>query len=108
MDPRIWVHLILLGECKWGTDAIDRQIVRELIEEKTPLVVPDLPDGGAGWRVHHAIFTRAGATDAARRELASHGAFLVDLERLYADLAMEQGSSTTGAIFAVARPADAG
>lgn len=27
---------ILLGECKWGTDAVDRAIVRELLEAKTP------------------------------------------------------------------------
>jgi uncharacterized protein len=77
---------ILLGECKWGTDTVDRKIVRELLDEKTPLVLQDLPDGGAGWHVHYAIFTRAGATDAARRELAAHAGLLIDLERLYADL----------------------
>ena len=27
---------ILLGECKWGLDGIDRQIVRELTEQKAP------------------------------------------------------------------------
>jgi hypothetical protein len=80
---------ILLGECKWGTDAVDRKIVRELLDGKTPLVLAELPNGGEGWRVHHAIFTRAGATDAARRELEARAGLLVDLDRLYGDLAVE-------------------
>jgi uncharacterized protein len=36
---------ILLGECKWGLERIDRQIVREMIEKKTPKVMQDLPAG---------------------------------------------------------------
>ena len=79
---------LLLGECKWGADPVDRVIVRELIDGKTPLVLAELPDGGEGWRVHHAIFTRAGATVAAQRELAAHAGLLVDLDRLYQDLAI--------------------
>ena len=47
-------HDILLGECKWGTDRVDRQVVRELIKEKTPLLLKDLPEAGAGWKVHYA------------------------------------------------------
>jgi len=35
---------ILLGEWKWGLDGIDRQIVRELIEQKMPKVMAGLPD----------------------------------------------------------------
>jgi hypothetical protein len=80
---------ILLGECKWGADAVDRKIVRELIDGKTPLVLAELPNGGAGWRVHYAIFTRASATAAARQDLMARGGLLVDLERLYQDLATE-------------------
>ena len=82
-------HDILLGECKWGADAIDRKIVRELLDEKTPLVLNELPNNGEGWRVHHALFTRAGATKAARQELQGRAGLLVDLERLYTDLAVE-------------------
>lgn len=80
---------LLLGECKWGADPVDRTIVRELIDRKTSLVLAELPDGGEGWRIHHAIFTRAGATVAAERELAAHAGLLVDLDRLYEDLAIE-------------------
>ena len=47
---------ILLGECKWGTDKIDRQIARELIEKKTSLTLLDLPQMGQSWKVHHVLF----------------------------------------------------
>src|SRR5262245_34861962 len=78
-------HDILLGECKWGADAIDHKTLHELIA-KAPLVLADLPSAGANWRVHYALFTRAGATPAARKELAAHDGIVVDLVRLYTDL----------------------
>jgi len=71
---------VLLGECKWGVEAVGRSVVRELVE-KAPLVVP-----GDGWRVHYAFFARAGFTDAACTEAGSLGALLVDLETLDAGL----------------------
>jgi uncharacterized protein len=79
---------ILLGECKWGTDLVDKQTVRELLERKTPLVLADLPDAGKGWSVHHALFVRRGVTPAARDELGRHGGFVVDLDTLAADLTL--------------------
>lgn len=75
-------HDILLGECKWGTDRVDRQVVRELIEEKTPLVLKDLPEAGAGWKVHYALFGRKGFTPAAREEMEKSSGLLVDLKAL--------------------------
>ena len=77
---------ILLGECKWGLDGIDRQIVRELIEQKMPKVMAGLPDGGTGWRVHYAIFSRGGVTRAAFAELQKYGGISVDVEMLDKDL----------------------
>ena len=62
-------HDILLGECKWGVDRVDRQVVLELVRNKTPLVLKDLPDGGAGWKLHYAWFGRSGFTPAARTEI---------------------------------------
>lgn len=62
-------HEVLLGECKWGADPVDRQVARELIERKTPLVLRDLPDQGEGWKVHHALFARSGFTPAALAEM---------------------------------------
>jgi len=73
---------ILLGECKWGGDPVGRSVVRELIEDKTPRVLRTLPDEGQGWTVHHAVFSRAGLTDAAQREAAAHGALWVDLHEI--------------------------
>ena len=71
---------ILLGECKWDVKAVGRSIVRELVE-KAARVVP-----GENWRVHYALFARAGFTDAARAKAESLGATLVDLETLDADM----------------------
>jgi AAA+ ATPase superfamily predicted ATPase len=71
---------MLLGECKWGTDAVARSVVTELFE-KTTLVVP-----GADWKVYYAFFGRAGFTPAAREAAQERGAILVDLQRLDTDL----------------------
>lgn len=78
---------ILLGECKWGAEVVRREVVRELIEQKGPLVLADLPGGGAGWTVQYALFARAGATDAAQRDLRAHDGVVVDLQTIYDDLA---------------------
>jgi uncharacterized protein len=78
-------HDILLGECKWGADTVDRKIARELIA-KAPLVLADLPKAGANWQVHYALFARAGATPAAQKELVTNNGIVVDLARLYRDL----------------------
>lgn len=77
---------ILLGECKWGLDSIDRQIVRELIEQKKPKVIAALPDGGDGWRVHYAIFARGGITSAATAEIQKYAGIAADLKILEKDL----------------------
>ncbi|RRR74477.1 MAG: ATP-binding protein [Candidatus Viridilinea halotolerans] len=82
---------MLLGECTWGDDVVSRSVVRELIDTKTPLVLADLPQGGKGWSVTHAIFARAGLTPAAQQELAAHSGIAVDLPRLMDDLAHEEG-----------------
>lgn len=79
-------HEILLGEAKWGTGAVGRSVIRDLIETKAPKVLKDLPGEGQAWQVHYAFFARAGFTDAARAEAESAYAHLVDLEKLDADL----------------------
>jgi uncharacterized protein len=77
---------VLLGECKWGTGRVDRAVVREMLESKTLKVLKDLPQGGTGWKVHHAFFARRGFTEAAQAEARATGALLVDLATLDADL----------------------
>jgi AAA+ ATPase superfamily predicted ATPase len=71
---------ILLGECKWGLDAVGRSVIRELVA-KAPRVAPS-----EDWQVHYAFFARSRFTDAARAEAEALGATLVDLERLDSDL----------------------
>jgi AAA+ ATPase superfamily predicted ATPase len=81
---------ILLGECKWGAETVGRPVARELIGTKAPLVLRELPDQGQGWRVEYTLFTRMGASEAARQEIAAHGGVAVDLARLMQDLAAEE------------------
>jgi hypothetical protein len=33
---------ILIGACKWGADAVDRQTVRDLLDRTLPLTLADL------------------------------------------------------------------
>ena len=73
---------VLLGECKWGTEAVGRSVIRELVDDKTPKVLEALADGGADWTVHHCFFARAGFTDAARQKAGELQALLVDLAAL--------------------------
>ncbi|HTY24806.1 MAG TPA: ATP-binding protein, partial [Desulfomonilaceae bacterium] len=74
-------HEILLGECKWGNDAVSREVVRELIEQKTPLVLKDIWDG-KDWKVHYALFARRSFTQAAKEEMRKHRGLLVDLKMI--------------------------
>jgi hypothetical protein len=78
---------ILLGECKWGQQAVNRQVVRELVERKTLRLMRDLPDEGKEWQIHYAIFSRAGFTKAAEEELTEHNGVAVKLSVLSRELA---------------------
>jgi AAA+ ATPase superfamily predicted ATPase len=71
---------ILLGECKWGVDAVGRSVIRELVD-KAPMIVPS-----EGWKTYYAFFARAGFTDSARQAAQSVDALLVDLDTLDEDL----------------------
>jgi hypothetical protein len=67
-------------------ERIDRQVVRELVEKKTPQVLRDLPEAGKGWKVHYALFARRGFTRAAGAEMQRVQGLLVDLNTMEADL----------------------
>ena len=73
---------ILLGECKWGEDAVSREIALDLIENKTPLVLKDIWDGKDDWKVHYALFARRGFTQAAKNAMQKYGGHLVDLKMI--------------------------
>ncbi len=78
---------ILLGECKWGGDAVSRRVVRDLIETKTGRVLGNLPDEGRDWTTHYTVFARGGFTEAAEAYAVDCGALCVDLVKLDQDLA---------------------
>ncbi len=73
---------ILLGECKWGTRAVGRGLIRELVEDKAPKVLAALPDQGEGWAMHYAFFARAGFTGAAQADGERRQVMLVTLAQL--------------------------
>jgi uncharacterized protein len=79
---------ILIGECKWGSDRVDKQIVRTFLDHTIPLVLADLPEKGRGWRVLPILFARAGLTPAAQTELAAHRGQSIDSTQLWQDLAI--------------------
>ncbi len=86
-------RVVLVGECKWGTDQVKRQTVRQLIEHTLPNTVTALPEQGQGWRTIPALFARSGATADAQALLGEHGGLLIDLPTLYADLGRATGES---------------
>jgi hypothetical protein len=77
---------ILLGECKWGDSPVDRAVVTDLIERKTPRVLQGLPDKGEGWMVHYALFGRSSFTDPARSTATDSDAMLLTLDQIERDL----------------------
>jgi hypothetical protein len=69
------------GECKWGARAVNRQGVRELIEQKGLKARQELPEG-EDWSFHFAVFARAGFTEATAAELSARQGLVVDLPAL--------------------------
>ena len=64
---------------------MNRQVVRELIEDKMKKVQKELPDGES-WSFYFAVFGRAGFTPAAAELLAEENRLAIDLEQLDAGL----------------------
>ena len=46
---------ILLGECKWGAGQIEPEVLQQLIDKKSALVLQALPAEGAKWAVSYAL-----------------------------------------------------
>jgi AAA+ ATPase superfamily predicted ATPase len=86
-------RVLLVAECKWGTDRVNRQLVRHLLEHTLPNTLTALPGHGEGWRAIPALFARAGVTADAQALLHDHGGLLIDLPTLYADLGAATGES---------------
>jgi hypothetical protein len=71
---------------------VKRQVVRELIETKTPLAWPTLPSEGLDWQVHYAFFARSGFTPRAIDQLQKVCGMALDLPDLDAVLGHQGGS----------------
>lgn len=72
---------ILLGECKWGQQAVGREVIQTLVE-KTDKVLP----GQVNWQVHYAFFARTDFTAAAQSLAQKHQALLITLDQMEADM----------------------
>lgn len=70
---------ILLGECKWGQQAVGREVVETLLHKTDKVLPPQI-----NWRVHYAFFTRHDFTPSARALAQEHQAQLVTLAELEA------------------------
>jgi hypothetical protein len=89
---------ILLGECKWEADRVRRDVIRNLLEEKTVRLLRDLADADdEGWAVHYTFFARVGFTGAGRPLAQDHETLLIDLDRLDRDLRAAASSAQPGA-----------
>lgn len=73
---------IVLGECKWGEKAVAKSVVEDLLHRKTERFLKELPEKGLGWQVHHLLFTRVGATSAAKQRLEKEGGRVITLPQL--------------------------
>lgn len=81
-------HTILIGECKWGTERVDKQTVRHLLEHTIPHVLTDLADQDS-WKVIPVIFARAGLIPAAQAEMQANDGLSIDVVTLWEDLAID-------------------
>ena len=72
---------ILLGECKWGHQAVGREVIQTLIE-KTAKVLPKQ----IKWRVQYAFFARSGFTPEAVTLAQEHRAHLITLDQIEFDM----------------------
>jgi uncharacterized protein len=72
---------ILLGECKWGQGAVERDVIQALVNKTAKVLPGDFP-----WRVQYAFFARHGFTPAAEALAQAHNARLVTLAAMEGDM----------------------
>ncbi|MEM7538516.1 MAG: ATP-binding protein [Chloroflexota bacterium] len=72
---------ILLGECKWGRQSVERKVVDTLVD-KTAKVLPSKD----AWTVYYAFFVRTPLTSDARTRAQTIGAMVVDVEQIERDM----------------------
>ena len=86
---------LILGECKWTLNEVERKVMAELVEEKAAKIIPELGQ----WRIYIPGFFRSGWTTGAlayQNEInqkpasgvnwVSTGMRLITMEDIHADL----------------------
>lgn len=68
---------LLIGEAKWGDNAVPREALVDLIKRSQLM-----PQVEAGWRTSYALFSRSGFTEATRVAARDQAVRLVTLEEL--------------------------
>lgn len=77
---------LLLGECKWERNPLSVNVVKQLINNKTPRILKELDIDQSEWRVRYAFFSKKGFTAPAARLAESHNAYLVSLDQLVTEV----------------------
>ncbi len=72
---------LFIGEAKWGTDTISRNILTDLIKRSQRM-----PQVEAGWEVQYGLFAREDFTEATKHAARELGVRLIPLKQLEADL----------------------
>ena len=72
---------LFIGEAKWGTDAISRNILTDMIKRSQRI-----PQIEQGWNVQYGLFAREDFTEATKHAARELGVRLVTLKQLEADL----------------------
>ncbi len=75
-------HAILLGECKWTADPIDKAMVMNHLAKAAKVI----PEPAERWKVYHVFFSKAGFTLEAKKAAAPFPCFWIDLKQLESDL----------------------
>jgi len=75
-------HAILLGECKWTADAIDKEVVTHHLARAAQVISEPVDR----WKVYHIFFSKSGFTLEAKKAAVPSKCFWVDLKQLEGDL----------------------
>lgn len=70
---------LLLGECKWGDRSVGKNILSELVDEKTPKVLKDMNVKADEWTIHYMLFARHSFTAAVEQLAIESQARLIAL-----------------------------
>jgi hypothetical protein len=77
-------RIALIGECKWGADRIETEVIEKL-RKQAPKGVAHLPEPEK-WKTYLYLFVRAGLTHEAEQLARQHNVQIITLEQLDKDL----------------------